>query len=136
MVFLIDWDTGQPLYTQIRDQVVIGIATGEIHPGDSLPSIRSLAEELAINLHTVHKAYQILDQEGYIHLSRRDGGRVRPLTKASQEFAHAWEQRLLTVLAEARAQGMTPQEMFNHCEQHLNSFDNSSASPNEGGISS
>lgn len=51
----------------------MGIATSEIQEGESLPSVRQLAETVGINMHTVNKAYTVLKQEGYIQLDRRKG---------------------------------------------------------------
>ena len=51
----------------------MGIATSEIQEGESLPSVRQLAETVGINMHTVNKAYTVLKQEGYIQLERRKG---------------------------------------------------------------
>ena len=51
----------------------MGIATDRIREGDSLPSVRQLAENIGINMHTVNKAYAVLKQEGYIKLDRRRG---------------------------------------------------------------
>ncbi|PSR30782.1 MAG: GntR family transcriptional regulator [Sulfobacillus benefaciens] len=132
MMFLIKWDSEQPLYLQIRNQVVEALARGDIRPGDSLPSIRTLAEELAINLHTVHKAYQLLDQEGYIRLSRRNGGIVRDLAHPAQDFVEGWRDRLSTVLSEAFAQGMTSPEILQHCQQVTQEFSNKTHHQDEG----
>ena len=56
MILSIDQRSEAPLYLQIRDQVIEAIARGELAPGDALPSVRSLASDLGINLHTVNKA--------------------------------------------------------------------------------
>ena len=56
MLITIDAAAPEPLYLQIRNQIVAGIATGQLEPGQSLPSVRSLASDLGINLHTVNKA--------------------------------------------------------------------------------
>ena len=66
MIITIDETASEPLYKQIHDQVIAGIATGQLEPGMSLPSVRSLASDLGINLHTVNKAYAILRDEGYV----------------------------------------------------------------------
>ncbi len=63
----------EPLYLQIRNQIVAGIATGELEPGQALPSVRSLASDLGINLHTVNKAYAVLRDEGYVRMRGRAG---------------------------------------------------------------
>ena len=64
-----------PLYQQLRNQVVMGIASGRLAPGEGLPSVRALAADLGINMHTVHKAYAQLRDEGYL-LSRGSAGMV------------------------------------------------------------
>lgn len=76
MVITIDKLSDTPLYLQLRNQVIAGIAAGELRPGDALPSVRSLAEDLGINLHTVNKAYATLRDEGYVILLGRRGAYV------------------------------------------------------------
>lgn len=73
MLMSIDPGSPAPLYKQIHDQIVAGIATGELEPGTSLPSVRSLASDLGINLHTVNKAYAVLRDEGYVRMRGRAG---------------------------------------------------------------
>lgn len=73
MHITIDSDSHEPLYTQIRDQVIVGIALGKLTPGMKLPSVRSLASDLGINLHTVNRAYAVLRDEGYIRMRGRSG---------------------------------------------------------------
>lgn len=73
MIITIDETASEPLYKQIHDQVIAGIATGQLEPGMSLPSVRSLASDLGINLHTVNKAYAILRDEGYVQMRGRAG---------------------------------------------------------------
>ena len=74
MVITVDKLSETPLYLQLRAQVIAGIAAGELRPGDPLPSVRSLAEDLGINLHTVNKAYATLRDEGYVIMLGRRGG--------------------------------------------------------------
>ena len=64
MPIVIDQMSEEPIYQQIRTQVIGAIATGELSPGESLPSVRSLARDLGVNLHTVNKAYAVLRDEG------------------------------------------------------------------------
>ena len=73
MVLKIDFNSDEAIYIQLRNQIIMGIATDRIHEGDSLPSVRQLAENIGINMHTVNKAYTVLKQEGYIKLDRRRG---------------------------------------------------------------
>lgn len=76
MVITVDKLSDTPLYLQLRDAVIAGIASGELRPGDALPSVRSLAEDLGINLHTVNKAYATLRDEGYVIMLGRRGAYV------------------------------------------------------------
>ncbi|MBR3771211.1 MAG: GntR family transcriptional regulator [Clostridium sp.] len=73
MVVTIDFNSEEAIYIQLRNQIIIGIATSTIQEGDNLPSVRELANDIGINMHTVNKAYSILRQEGYLKLDRRKG---------------------------------------------------------------
>lgn len=84
MIIEIDETASDPLYKQIHDQVVAGIATGELEPGMSLPSVRSLASDLGINLHTVNKAYAVLRDEGYVQMRGRAGAVISEPGDASR----------------------------------------------------
>lgn len=76
MLVTIDFNSNEAIYIQLRNQIVLGIAMSEIREGDNLPSVRELAENIGINMHTVNKAYTILKQEGYVKLDRRRGAVV------------------------------------------------------------
>lgn len=69
----IDFESEEAIYIQLRNQIIIGIAADRIREGDSLPSVRQLADNIGINMHTVNKAYSVLRQEGFIKLDRRRG---------------------------------------------------------------
>lgn len=73
MLIRIDHALPEPLYAQIRACVIEGIAKGQLQPGDVLPSVRSLASDLGVNLHTVHKAYGMLRDEGRVVALGRAG---------------------------------------------------------------
>lgn len=77
MLLHLEFDSEVPIYQQIRNQIVLGIARGELQAGERLPTIRALAEETGINMMTVSKAYQLLKQEGHIQTDRRSGAVVR-----------------------------------------------------------
>ena len=76
MIIKIDFNSDEALYIQLRNQIIMGIATSQLTVGDSLPSVRHLADNIGINMHTVNKAYSVLRQEGYIKLDRRKGAVV------------------------------------------------------------
>ena len=73
MLLQLDFSGRLPIYMQIRNQIVLGIASGELAPGEKLPTIRALAEQSGVNMMTVSKAYSLLKQEGYITADRRGG---------------------------------------------------------------
>ena len=73
MILKIDFDSEEALDVQLCNQIIRGIATEMLHEGDSLPSVRQLADEIGINMHTVNKAYAVLRQEGFLRLDRRRG---------------------------------------------------------------
>ena len=76
MIIKIDFNSDEALYIQLRNQIIMGIATSQLTVGDSLPSVRQLADNIGINMHTVNKDYSVLRQEGYIKLDRRKGAVV------------------------------------------------------------
>ena len=76
MVLKIDFNSDEAIYIQLRNQIVMGIATEMIREGDSLPSVRQMADYIGINMHTVNKAYSVLRQEGFLKLDRRRGAVV------------------------------------------------------------
>ena len=94
MIIKIDFESEEAIYIQLRNQIIMGIATDRIHEGDSLPSVRQLAENIGINMHTVNKAYTVLKQEGYIKLDRRRGAvialdidKIRSIERLREELA-------------------------------------------------
>ena len=76
MLIEIDFNSNEAIYVQLQYQIIMGIATDAIREGDTLPSVRQLADTVGINMHTVNKAYSILRQEGFIQLDRRRGAVV------------------------------------------------------------
>ena len=92
MIIKIDFESEEAIYIQLRNQIIMGIATDRIHEGDSLPSVRQLAENIGINMHTVNKAYTVLKQEGYIKLDRRrvialDIDKIRSIERLREELS-------------------------------------------------
>lgn len=73
MILEIDFNSEEALYIQLRNQIIVGIATNRLKEGESLPSVRQLAESIGINMHTVNKAYTVLKQEGFVKVDRRRG---------------------------------------------------------------
>ena len=76
MLIEIDFNSDEAIYMQLRNQIILGIATARFQEGDMLPSVRQLAESIGINMHTVNKAYTVLKQEGYVKVDRRRGAMI------------------------------------------------------------
>jgi DNA-binding transcriptional regulator YhcF (GntR family) len=87
MLLSIDFTAKQPIYLQIRDGIITGIASGKLKGGDSLPSVRAFAGDIGVNLHTVNKAYRLLQSEGFIQMQRRRGTSIRTDDAAKQTAA-------------------------------------------------
>ena len=114
MLLRLDFSSDIPIYQQIRNQVVVAVASGELAPGERLPTIRALAEETGINMMTVSKAYQLLKAEGYITTGRRDGATVRiPDRGAAPETVEGLRLRL----CELRLAGMGRTDILELCEK-------------------
>ena len=73
MYIEIDFNSDEALYVQLCNQIILGIATSRFREGEQLPSVRQLADTIGINMHTVNKAYSILQQEGFVKIDRRRG---------------------------------------------------------------
>ncbi|NLM62162.1 MAG: GntR family transcriptional regulator [Clostridiales bacterium] len=116
MIFHFDFNSNIPLYMQLRNQVVIGIAEGKLLPGDRLPTIRALAEESGINMMTVSKAYQLLKQEGYINTDRRSGAVIVSKNKEVSIPRETIEALRLRI-SELRLAGMSREDVINLCRK-------------------
>ena len=97
MVIKIDFESEEAIYVQLKNQIILGIATDRIREGDSLPSVRQLADNIGINMHTVNKAYSVLRQEGFIKLDRRKGA-VIALDVNKLEALEALQRELAVIL--------------------------------------
>lgn len=114
MLLSIDLQSETPIYTQIAEGIIEGIAKGELQKGESLPSVRSLAVDLGVNLHTVNKAYHLLKQGGYVQINRKQGVLIEPdaFPPADEAFLNRQKERLKPVIAEAICHGMDLDEMM------------------------
>ena len=109
MYIEIDFNSEEAFYIQLRNQIIIGIAMNRYQEGDSLPSVRQLAELVGINMHTVNKAYSVLKQEGFIRLDRRKGA-VIALNMDKLRAMEELEANLRVVLARAMCKGVSEEE--------------------------
>ncbi|MDD6435103.1 MAG: GntR family transcriptional regulator [Clostridiales bacterium] len=123
MYIQIDFNSENALYMQLRDQIIMGIATRTLHEGDALPSVRQLAETIGINMHTVNKAYSVLRQEGFIRLDRRKGAVIA--IDADKIRAVAELQEVLKVtLAKGYCKNITREEVHALVNDIFDEFEN------------
>lgn len=108
MIIELDLNSELPIYQQLRNQIVVGMAVGRLLPGDPLPSVRQLGVDLGINLHTVNKAYSLLKQEGFLTIHRQKGVVISDAASHRSDAVHLahLESELATLLAEARVRGL------------------------------
>lgn len=119
----IDFNSDEAIYIQLRNQIIIGIATEEIKEGDTLPSVRQLAELIGINTHTVNKAYTVLRQEGFVKLDRRKGA-VIALDVDKLQALKELEQDLTVVLARAICKNISRAEVHQLVDALFDSYGN------------
>ena len=121
MVLKIDFDSEEALYTQLCNQIICGIAMDVLHDGDSLPSVRQLADEIGINMHTVNKAYAVLRQEGFVKLDRRRGAIVS-LDVNKLQALEEMRRDLGVVLARGVCKNVSREEVHSLVEESFDRF--------------
>jgi len=121
MIFRPNPSSGVPIYLQLMEQVKHAIETGALRPGEQLPGIRPLAEELVINPNTVAKAYRELEHEGVIELRHGAGAFVstnaRP--KKTTDKLRAAQTIVAAAIERLRERGVTEDEIRRLFEAEL-----------------
>ena len=122
MVIKIDFQSDEALYIQLRNQIILGIATSTLREGDVLPSERQLAEDIGINMHTVNKAYSVLRQEGFVTIDRRRGAIVS-LDVDKLQALDEMQKNLRVLLAKGRCKNITRQEIHDMVDEIFDGYD-------------
>lgn len=106
----IDLDSATPVNRQIVDYLRMILVEGAVAPDDILPSVRRLAIDLGVHFNTVADAYRTLADEGWLEISHGRGVRVRkrPVPRPDEETLVVFRRRLRQLVAEMRAQGLSP----------------------------
>lgn len=125
MTIRLDLNAETPIYQQLRDQLIVGIADGRLLPGESLPSVRQLGADLGINLHTVNKVYNLLRQEGFLSTHRQKGVVVSEAMsrRETDDNRRQLEASLLPILAEARCRDVPLEALVDIVTRQYRSFD-------------
>ncbi|WP_085993170.1 GntR family transcriptional regulator [Oceanobacillus senegalensis] len=124
MFIQLDLESTEPIYIQLQHQIIEGIATNKLKPGDPLPSVRSLAADIGINLHTVNKAYKQLKQDGFILIHRQKGVVINPegVPKADEGYKKEIQSKLRPYIANAICRGISEKEFVKLCKDIYQDF--------------
>ncbi len=116
MYIEIDFNSDEALYLQLRNQIIMGIATAQFREGDSLPSVRQLADTIGINMHTVNKAYTVLKQEGYVKVDRRRGA-VIAIDVDRMQTLKELKKELRVLLAKSSCKNISKEDIHDLIEE-------------------
>ena len=113
MYIQIEPQSDVPIYEQVTLQIIEGIARGEMKPGDTLPSVRNLAADLGVNMHTVNKSYHELEEKGIITIRAKSGAIIRSEEERAltSEQLQLIEKNLKPVVAEGMVLGATAEQI-------------------------
>lgn len=123
MLIEIDFQSDIPIYEQLKKEIIKGIAKGFLNQGESLPSVRQMAKDIGINLHTVNKAYNDLKEEGYVVIDRRKGAKISyKLPEATDRFKEKLNDELEIIVASCKCRGYDNEQILNVCKEILEKY--------------
>lgn len=122
MYIKIDFNSDEALYLQLRNQIIIGIATSQYQEGDTLPSVRQLADTIGINMHTVNKAYSVLRQEGFVKVDRRRGA-VIAIDIDKLQAMEELKRDMQVLLAKSRCKRISREEVHALIDEIYQNYD-------------
>ncbi len=134
LLLQIDFRSGLPIYTQIVNQIQAQVVGGVLQPGDQLPTVRALAEELRVNFNTVARAYRILDESRIISTQQGRGTYITDVPppnvteKLRKESLEALTQRFLS---EARRLDFSKTEINQMIKEQLKTWNSSEETDGE-----
>lgn len=112
MYIQINPELEMPIYEQLTMQIMIGIIRKELQDGDMLPSVRSLAADLGVNMHTVNKSYHQLEKKGLIQIIPKSGAVIRTISRrVTAEEQNRVSESLKPAIVEAIVLGMKEEEI-------------------------
>ncbi len=123
MIIEIDFQSDEAIYIQLTNQIILGIATSALQEGDALPSVRQMADDIGINMHTVNKAYSVLKQEGFLRLDRRRGA----IIALDTDKRHAMDEMkgaLRVLLAKGCCKNISGEEIHQMIDEILDDMKN------------
>jgi GntR family transcriptional regulator len=126
MIILVERASDEPVYEQIARQIRERVVTGKLPVGASLPTVRTLASDLGVNLNTVARAYWLLEEEGFVRIHDRSGAEIIAPTRKPAAARERLRDELRRLLARMRQAGMAPEELQRLTEREIQSIGNGS----------
>jgi GntR family transcriptional regulator len=111
MIIRIEPESDIPIYQQITNQIIEGIARGSIQQGDSMPSVRAFAADLGVNMHTVNKSYHQLEKKGIIQIAPKSGAVIATLRDLNESFFERLKVEYKPLIAESLVAGMSNEQI-------------------------
>lgn len=122
MKFKINLESEIPVFRQIRNSIVMGIAEGELLAGEQLPSVRDLAQDTGLNHMTINKAYNLLKTEGFIISDKRKGSFVSGDIVRDEKSQSDFMESLKLLLVEEFIMRKSKSDVINLCNNLLEGF--------------
>lgn len=124
MLIKINMREETPIYEQLRREIIKGILTDEFQPGETLPSVRNMAESLSINMHTVAKTYNILKTEGFLSLQKNNRATInkKEAYAADDGYLTALNKEIGRLMVEAKCRGMDKAAVIALVEQNFDQY--------------
>lgn len=129
MMIELDFNSDEALYIQLRNQIIMGIARDVLKEGESLPSVRQMANMLGVNMHTVNKAYALLRQDGYVKLDRRNGAVISVSLENRSYHMETIHSNMQMIVAQAICKEITLTEMQELVQQMYDTFEVGKSEP-------
>jgi GntR family transcriptional regulator len=117
MIIKLEMTKDTPLYEQLKQSIIEAIAGGGLQPGEQLPSVRQLAADLSVNMHTVAKAYNQLKEEGFLTVHRKKGAVVNApdMYAAGEAYYTALTEELRVSAVAAKCRGVDREKWLGLC---------------------
>ena len=112
MIIKLNINSETPVYLQLRNEIIKGIALGEVNPGEKLPTVRDMAKQVGLNPMTVNKSYQILKEEGIVKTEGRNGVTVREDIVANELFLSKLNNDVELMVTESLVRGFSVEKII------------------------
>lgn len=123
MTITVDFNSSVPLYQQIKTSIIDAISSGYLHEGDSLPSVRQLANDVGVNMLTINKVYTMLKQEGYIIINKKSGALVSLHLDADIQFLEMIQAQIRLTATQAHSRNISKKDFIAMCDSIYQELD-------------